>query len=299
VVWLPKNGINSGWPGVKNYVGALASFNIAHGGKDPREENPELWSVVRKRFKQNIQVVRTHKKKFAIKGSYIYALCMLAVDDLTDAAVAAAASDSLMHYSAVRVGHVSPKTKASLDHVLCWHHLEFFPSVASCQYIFIHVPSTKSRPGTELRPFWTAVGQVTSAPLTCPVRWMSLHFERNFRGDPTAPIFVGRDGLSIGRTSFQQALQLRLELAVRSYLPEHGFDVRHFTGISFRKGGITALSRAAAEHKILVNQVADFADHQDIQTTRRYDEASVASRATFSDVIGSGIISAWAAFEHA
>ena len=27
--WLPENNINSGWPGVKSYIGALAQFNIS------------------------------------------------------------------------------------------------------------------------------------------------------------------------------------------------------------------------------------------------------------------------------
>eukprot|EP01050_Picozoa_sp_SAG11_P019410 SAG11_NODE_3086_length_2703_cov_3.373272_2_plen_106_part_00 len=62
-------------------------------------------------------------------------------------------------------------------------------------------------------------------------------------------------------------------------------DVRQYTeyneyiGISFRKGGITALSRAATAAKLNTNHVADFADHRSIETTRGYDEISLSLQA--------------------
>ena len=57
--WLPNNNINSGWKGVKNYVGALAQYNVSLGGQDPREENPALWALLRTRFTQNVTVTTT------------------------------------------------------------------------------------------------------------------------------------------------------------------------------------------------------------------------------------------------
>ena len=54
-------------------------------------------------------------------------------------------------------------------------------------------------------------------------------------------------------------------------------------------GGITALTKAAVKNKILMNHVADFADHKDIHTTRGYDEHSAPQRASFSDIIGQSI----------
>ena len=286
VKWLPLNGIRSGWPGVKNYVGALAQFNLALGGRDPRDENPELWSLLRKRFKQNTQIVRNHKLKYAIRGGHIQALCLLACERGTPADVAHAACDTLMQFSAVRVGHVAPKDKRSLKHVLCWHHLEFLPSIDDCQFVFIYVESTKSRPGSELKPFWTAIGRVTSCEFICPVRWLVKHFMLNYNGDPAAPLFSGPRGGPLTRATYQSQLQTRLSLAMHRFIPGTAFDVRHYTGISFRKGGITALSRAAAANRLLMHHVADFADHRDISTTRRYDEETIASRAGFSGMIG-------------
>ena len=81
--WLPENNINSGWPGVKSYIGALAQFNVSMGGPDPRAENPALWSLLRTRFKQNTQIKRTTTLKFALRGGHIQALCLLACDSNT------------------------------------------------------------------------------------------------------------------------------------------------------------------------------------------------------------------------
>jgi len=288
VLWLPKHGINSGWRGVKNYTGALVQLNLSLGGKDPREENPELYAILRKRFKQNIQVIRTQPRKLAIRPAHVQALCLGAIDNLNAQTIADAASDTFMQFSAIRVGHVAPKAKNNLRHVLCWKHLIFHPSIVECVYIFIYVPTTKTRPGTELRPFWTAVGRVTSNPTVCPVRWMVRHFTTNYSGDPDTPIFNGPNGSTLTRATYQRRLQLRLGAAVRDYLDIVDFNVKHYTGISFRKGGITELTKQAAVHRILMNQVADFADHQDIATTRGYDEATIATRAGFSGMIGGG-----------
>ena len=123
--WLPENNINSGWPDVKSYIGALAQFNVSMGGPDPRAENPALWSLLRTRFKQNTQIKRTTTLKFALRGGHIQALCLLACDSNTPQSIADAASDTLMQFSAVRVGHIAPKDTKNLQHVLSWHHLEF------------------------------------------------------------------------------------------------------------------------------------------------------------------------------
>eukprot|EP01050_Picozoa_sp_SAG11_P018769 SAG11_NODE_2889_length_2863_cov_11.823806_1_plen_67_part_00 len=45
------------------------------------------------------------------------------------------------------------------------------------------------------------------------------------------------------------------------------------------------MSRKAAANQIGLNHVADYADHQSIETTRGYDEASIELRASFSDMI--------------
>ena len=287
--WLPENNINSGWPGVKSYIGALAQFNVSMGGPDPRAENPALWSLLRTRFKQNTQIKRTTTLKFALRGGHIQALCLLACDSNTPQSIADAASDTLMQFSAVRVGHIAPKDTKNLQHVLSWHHLEFIPSVQNCRYIFTNVESSKTRSGKELKPFWTALGKVTSCRYICPVTWMVKHFLANYTGNPSDPIFSSTRGGPLPRAQFQLRLQQRLTAAMRRFLPAVTFNVKNYTGISFRKSGITALSRAAAANRLLMHHVADFADHQDIQTSRRYDEATLASRATFSDIIGAAL----------
>ena len=41
---------------------------------------------------------------------------------------------------------------------------------------------------------------------------------------------------------------------------------------------------------LLMSQVADFADHRDIHTTRRYDEPSAKDRADYSNIIEQAIV---------
>ena len=112
----------------------------------------------------------------------------------------------------------------------------------------------------------------------------------NYTGNPEDPIFKGPKGGHLSRSTFQRLLQTRLASAVTAYIPNSAtIQIAAYTGISFRKGGITALTRAAAAHRLLMSQVADFADHKDIQTTRRYDEPTAVDRAGFSKIIGQAI----------
>ena len=58
-----------------------------------------------------------------------------------------------------------------------------------------------------------------------------------------------------------------------------------------RESGITELTRSAARYKVLMSQVADFADHKDIATSRGYDQATINTRAALSNIIGQTIAS--------
>ena len=48
-------------------------------------------------------------------------------------------------------------------------------------------------------------------------------------------------------------------------------EIRQFTGISWRKGGNTTLSSKVALNSLHMNQVADFADHKDVNASRNYN----------------------------
>ena len=292
--WLPRHGnINSGWKGVKNYTGAVVKYNQALGQPDPRTAEPEFWDLLRTRFKNEVQIVKTIPEKLPIRQSMVTALAVQAIDTNTPEATEDMACDSLLNFSAVRVGHVSPENSQDLRHVLAWQDQIFLPSIEDCKFVFYKIDSTKSRQITEVKPWWTAVGIVTSNPAVCPVRWAVEHYRANYAGDPTAPIFTNRKtGKPLTRSLYQSRMQDRLARAITAYLPDLTVDIRQFTGISWRKGGITALSSQAALNSLHMNQVADFADHKDIKTSRNYISDSIATRAGYSDMIaqaGNGI----------
>ena len=79
--------------------------------------DPASWELLRKRYKEEIFVVPKSAKKFHIYLAQYEALCMDALDDMTDHRVDEMASDALMMFTAVRVGHIAPKaTKRPESH---------------------------------------------------------------------------------------------------------------------------------------------------------------------------------------
>jgi hypothetical protein len=276
--WLPENDIDGGWDSARNYIGAavkLCSFT------DPRQDNSSLWEQLRVAYNREVQVVRKNARKLAIRAAHLEALCLQAISDGTNSAIAAAACDTTMFFSAVRVGHVAPKSSQRLQRVIKWEEVLFYPSVDNCEYVFFHVPTTKTRQGNVLKPWFTAYGRVVDNPSICPVRWMVKHLKANYAGDSSAPLFAGARGPVLTRHAFTKQLRARLVRAVDTHLNVDHFDIRHYSGISFRKGGITALSVAAAIH-----QVADFADHQSVETSRKgYIQDAVQARAGYTTLI--------------
>eukprot|EP01052_Picozoa_sp_SAG31_P022757 SAG31_NODE_1828_length_7159_cov_58.418980_7_plen_349_part_00 len=285
-VWLPRNGIKSGWSGVKNYTGAVVRYNQIHGNKDPRESDKELWDLLRDRFKSHVQVVQSQSKKLPIRQSQVQALALRAIQLGTPTATADMACDALLNFSALRIGHCSPDSGSDMRHVLHWEDIYFYPSLKDCTAIYLHLDSTKSRHVKELKPTWTAVGRVTSIPLVCPIRWMIRHFLCNYSGRPTDPVFcVPGTSSPLIRQRYTARLRDRLAHSASEFLPDFQLDVESYSGISWRKAGISALSRQAAHERLHIVQVADFADHKDIKTSRSYIADSLGDRAAYSDLI--------------
>ena len=82
-------------------------------------------------------------------------------------------------------------------------------------------------------------------------------------------------------------MRLRLSTAVQKFLHQPGFDAYSYSGISFRRAGITELSFQAAANRLNMDAVADFADHQDIKTTRGYNEQNLQARSAYTQLMGS------------
>ena len=163
------------------------------------------------------------------------------------------------------------------------------PDVDNCEFIFYHVPTTKTRRGTELRPFWTVHGRVLSNPTICPVTWGVRHFRENFHvgvTNPASPVCTSPAGGPLLRNTYTARLRARLVAAVGRHLNIPDFDVGHYSGISFRRAGVTQLSYQAAEARLHLDAVADFADHRDISTTHGYNEASLEARGCYTNIMG-------------
>eukprot|EP01052_Picozoa_sp_SAG31_P011217 SAG31_NODE_631_length_13367_cov_6.190648_1_plen_236_part_00 len=220
-----------------------------------------------------------------MQPAHIQALALAAILDGSDTAVEEMFCDTLMQFTAIRVGHIAPKHTKWMKHVLTWDNLYFYPSADNCEAVFYHVPTTKTRRGTELRPFWTCHGRVTSNPTVCPVTWAVRHWKRNFHHgvtSPSAPVFTSPTGKALARTVYTARLRLRLATAVSLFLNQPGFNVNSYSGISYRRGGITQLSFQAAKNRLNMDAVADFADHRDIKTIRGYNEQNIQSRSRYT-----------------
>ena len=119
---------------------------------DPKSE-PDAWDLLRKRYKAQVVVVPKSEPKTRIYLAQYEALALDALDDLTDYRIEDMASDALMMFTTVRVGHIAPNATKRPDHVLRWEHVVFKPSIDACQQIFLHVPSTKVRGATIYKPW--------------------------------------------------------------------------------------------------------------------------------------------------
>lgn len=279
VAYLPDNKIQSGWDGVKIYVAAAVQWNVSLGYPDPRLEIPELWAMVRTRFKDEVQIVRRAPRKLPLQRGHITAMVLDAIDGgWRHAAARDITIYILLWFSGLRIGHVAPKTLSDSRHVLRWRDLKFLPSIATADTVLIFCRSTKTRSVKVARPWWTAVGAIDN-PIVCPVRRLRQWFATNFRGDRDATVFP-----DVGRTAFIRDLRTRLVLAApRLNVDPALFDPRHYAGLSFRKGAGSALSGQTP-----TNRVMDHLDHAALSSTRQYVEDTVTSRAANSRLMAEG-----------
>jgi hypothetical protein len=284
-IWLSQNDIGS-WDSATNYINAIWQLNLKMQQPDPMSE-PDAWDLLRKRYKAEVIVVQKSEPKTRIYLAQYEALALDALDDLTDYRIEEMASDALMMFTAVRVGHIAPKATKRPDHVLRWEHVVFKPSIDNCQQIFLHVPSTKVRGTTVYKPWWTAFGRVEDEGLfhLCPLRWFVLHYEKNFLGNNAAqasdPVFKTNRGRMLNRTAYTAALKSRLQRSSDSKLNAPDYNVNNNSGISWRTAALSQLVG-----KIADSRAANFADHRSIETTRGfYAEDSISERAALSNII--------------
>ena len=116
--------------------------------------------------------------------------------------------------------------------------------------------------------------------MTCPVKLLKQWFTRAYQGHPSHPLFGAAEDASktITRTSFTSVLRASLSAGAKYLLPPHNtMDCSEFSGISFRKGSLSALSGC-----VEFNRLRERADHKCAESTAVYVTDSMDTRAQSS-----------------
>ena len=279
-----EGNVKAGWGSCRNFITEIVTMGKLRGWEDPREgaRNQFLWNRFRRNFTSQVQVARKSPQKLRLTPAHLQAIVTtLNLDEFNDLKWATAFV-TLWHSNA-RVGHVAPKSKTHTDHVWKFEDLVFSPSLANATAVVVHFRSSKTRAAAEDRTFWTALGKVDlqeGQPNTCPVRLLKMWVQRAYRGHPTHPLFGSREDPSVPivRDAFTRTLRTCLTEGARHLAPPHNtLNPKSFSGISFRKGSLSAMSGV-----VEFNRLRERADHKHAESTSHYVVDSVQTRAQSS-----------------
>ena len=275
MLWLPQNGINSGWKGCMTYATAVCNWNKELGFPDPREDVAFYWARLRHNH-QRLVVAKHPAMKLPLRPAMLHAMAMDA-DFTDDADLRDLCSYFMLFFAGFRVGTVTDSV-----HALKFEDIAFLPSIARPEKVLICVRSSKTRPRAAGLPFWTAINRQRSMRY-CPVLLLQAHFIRAFRRRPTANLFESSVGVPLPRRFFNTTLRRRLAAAQRHLPAAARFNVARFSGISFRKGCLSALGAL----NVPAHRLADHGDHSSVESSRIYTVDTVSQRASNSDLIAS------------
>lgn len=285
-IYCSENGVKGGWKSVHNYVGSAVKMAARLGVEDPRfasASSAMWWNHFIASFNRKVRAV--HMVKLKIQPAHHQALCLdMDMDkpqDKRDAAMYA-----FLMFFACRVGHVAPKDTKSKKHVLCFKDLMFKPSFDKPIMVVARLASTKTRGENMDTPTWQSVAALRGTSngvdinKMCPVLTLRNYMADTYSGDPDEPIFqsMAKPGTAITRTAFTNTLKARLLIASRHL--SSAIDVRLYSGISWRKGGLSALAGG-----VRLNHLADHADHADTKSSRAYTAQTVEERAKHAHII--------------
>jgi hypothetical protein len=283
MLWLPANGITSGWKGCLSYASEVAAWNRQLGFTDTRLEISYWWSTFKLNFR-NMVLCHKANTKMPLRASMLLMLLdSLDLGHLPHGSVTHlrdAAAYTLLYFTSQRIGHVALAVGGSRAHLLRFGNLLFWPSLTAPTIVFILFPSTKTHRAAENNGFWSAIATQPQLRF-CPVMLLRLLFMRTFRGDQNGFLFTMSNRTDpLTRSTFTHNLRRRLGAA--------GVDVKDYSGISFRRGALSTLGQSGlASHAL-----ADFADHADVQTSRTYITDSMEARANTGRIIGDALHSA-------
>lgn len=279
MLWLTRNGINSGWDGALKYVTAVVQWNLSFGYEDARmvSGNEFWWLKFRQEFKRLVPV--SHKAmKLPIRAGHLEAMaqdCDLSnAVDLRDLA-----SYYTLFFFGVRIAHVAA-TSGAPTHAMRFEDLFFWPTLQAPEIVYVCFRSTKTRPRAAGTPFWSAVRRQPQLPF-CPVLLLREHFLRAFQGCPTDFLFQTASGANLSRSTFTATLRRRL--AAAAWRLEVPVDLTKFSGVSFRKGCLSTLGALGVPS----HRLADHADHASVESSRIYTVDTLVDRAANSSLIAS------------
>ena len=285
-LWCAHNGVKSGYDGVSNYIAAAVKMAGRFEVADPRKTSAQAewwWADYVFRFKRHVQAER--RKKLKVQPAHHQAIAAdfdveNDAEDRKDAAIYA-----FLMFCTCRVGHVAPRDTKTGAHVVRFCDIVFEPSFEAPESVFVLLRSTKTRNLCEAKPTWQAVGALKpgngiDVETMCPVRTLRRYMLEAYAGDPYEPLFQSttQPGKPMPRSQFTTNFKARLMLASRHLSAP--VNIAMFSGISWRKGGLSALAGGVA-----VNHLADHGDHKDIRSTREYTQQTVQERAGHSGVI--------------
>ena len=280
-LWLPDNNV-SGWASVKNYLGAAVNWGAELSCADCRVESKvheALYARFRQRFQADVPVKRKRASKLDMKPELMEAMALQT--DLTDTMhVRDMCSYLLLYLSSIRVGHVAPSRLDRSKHVSVWGDV-----IVSDMDVFIYLHSTKTRRPCADDGWWTVLaGRPEGCFALDPVRMFRLWRKMAFVCD-TQPVFHASAAKMLAQTraDFTATLRRRLRAACTILPMGHLCVVDRFSGISFRRAGITQLWDKIPQHRLSAH-----AGHSSFSSTWVYGGDSIAVRRGNTNEIAKG-----------
>ena len=237
VLWLPANGIRSGWRSASQYTSEVCSWNKQLGFPDPKAGIEFHWKLLKLNFERLI-LAEHPSVKLPMRPPMLEAMALdadlIKDDDLRDIACY-----YLLFFAGFRIGHCAATSPQATEHTLRFEDLYFHPSFVACEQVLVCVRSTKTRLRASGLPFWMPISRQSQLSF-CPVALIKAHYLGSYRGNPGDFLFRGAKGGALPRTTFTSTLRRRLTMSQPRLSVT--FDISKFSGVvSVRKGSLSTL----------------------------------------------------------
>ena len=284
--WCQWANVKGGMNSIRNYVSAVVEFGLSYGFADPRLQEPWVYQKFRREAGKFIEVYEGKKAKMALTHEILQPL-MKMLDLSSQTKVQQAVSYSILMFTAIRRGHLIPKsyTQEGMKHLLRWKSIKFIPNYDNAKQVLFELETGKVRHAAKKDPWWTAVG---TSPLEymCPVLLTKLWYALAYTGDNEQYVLAtnaeNRPPLCATWTTLLRANIAAV--AQQAGVSEDDFNVKDWSGISFRKFSLSALAR-----HVQPQLLAAHGEHGSVEITNKYYVTqTVAQRAEHTGLIAKG-----------